>query len=176
MYGFNRFIATNQVKGTMICVICRCELTDYTTHQLPECGHYFHANCICTWFRSGQTECPLCRDKGVSCDDDRYTSRKHRIAYFKRCVNTRSVPEVVKDMVFKLKKQEVLKKELRQKWKQMRSSEEKRTVRELEADTSKLKKRIQACTTTIQELEQEIGDIPVVPITLCTRKTIYSDE
>lgn len=159
----------------MICVICRCELTDYTTHQLPECGHYFHANCICTWFRSGQTECPLCRDKGMP-REDRYVNKKHRIAYFKRCVNTRNVPDVVKDMVLKLKKQEALKKELRQRWKQMRSSEEKRTMREADAIAGKLKKRIQACNTLIQELEQEIGDVPVVPITLCTRKTVYSDE
>ncbi len=43
------------------CAICLEELTD--KYEI-ECKHSFHTKCIVNWFRNGNKECPLCRDKG----------------------------------------------------------------------------------------------------------------
>ena len=43
------------------CSICLCEYQPKETlRSLPECNHYFHANCIDGWLRMNAT-CPLCR-------------------------------------------------------------------------------------------------------------------
>ena len=91
----------------MICVICQGELCDNRSHELSECGHYFHANCIISWFRAGHKICPICRDSGTNQPHNRYRSRKHRIAYFKRWAHIKKVPEVIKALVDRLKKEEL---------------------------------------------------------------------
>ncbi len=45
-----------------ICPICHDDLDAY--HELPECSHRFHANCIIQWFRRGRDTCPLCNNRG----------------------------------------------------------------------------------------------------------------
>ena len=60
-YLFNEF--NNNIIGNYmhessntICPIC---LKTHNNWQLP-CGHSFHKDCICKWFKS-KTNCPLCR-------------------------------------------------------------------------------------------------------------------
>jgi hypothetical protein len=47
---------------SLICSIC---LGDYKDSEwlrfLPDCGHFFHKECIATWFRLNLS-CPLCRN------------------------------------------------------------------------------------------------------------------
>ena len=46
----------------MQCSICLEELMENdNVHLLHECEHPFHTECIITWFRSGNQDCPLCR-------------------------------------------------------------------------------------------------------------------
>jgi predicted amidophosphoribosyltransferase len=52
---------SNEEKDS-ICPICREELKSSPTYTLPNCQHKFHTNCIITWFRSGHSSCPNCRD------------------------------------------------------------------------------------------------------------------
>ncbi|OEL32125.1 hypothetical protein BAE44_0006858 [Dichanthelium oligosanthes] len=43
------------------CPVCLADFDDgEAVRVLPECMHYFHAECIDTWLR-GSTSCPLCR-------------------------------------------------------------------------------------------------------------------
>ncbi|KAL9246647.1 hypothetical protein vseg_020155 [Gypsophila vaccaria] len=43
------------------CPICLCEYQSMETlRSIPECNHYFHADCIDEWLRMNAT-CPLCR-------------------------------------------------------------------------------------------------------------------
>lgn len=45
-----------------ICSICLCEYQPKETlRTIPECNHYFHANCIDGWLKMNAT-CPLCRN------------------------------------------------------------------------------------------------------------------
>ncbi|KAL2342673.1 hypothetical protein Fmac_003958 [Flemingia macrophylla] len=44
------------------CAICLCEYEPKETlRSIPECNHYFHADCIDEWLRLNAT-CPLCRN------------------------------------------------------------------------------------------------------------------
>ncbi|KAJ1256675.1 hypothetical protein BS78_K334700 [Paspalum vaginatum] len=43
------------------CPVCLADFDDgETVRVLPECMHYYHAECIDTWLR-GSTSCPMCR-------------------------------------------------------------------------------------------------------------------
>lgn len=43
------------------CPVCLADFADgEPVRVLPECMHYFHAQCIDTWLR-GSTSCPMCR-------------------------------------------------------------------------------------------------------------------
>lgn len=43
------------------CPVCLADFDDgEVVRVLPECMHYFHAECIDTWLR-GSTSCPMCR-------------------------------------------------------------------------------------------------------------------
>ncbi|CAO2150292.1 unnamed protein product [Urochloa humidicola] len=43
------------------CAVCLADFDDgETVRLLPECLHYFHAECIGTWLQ-GSTSCPMCR-------------------------------------------------------------------------------------------------------------------
>ncbi|KAF8052479.1 hypothetical protein N665_1555s0004 [Sinapis alba] len=48
--------------GIHECVVCLSELADGDKARvLPTCNHWFHADCIESWFQSHST-CPVCRN------------------------------------------------------------------------------------------------------------------
>jgi len=65
------------IFGEEKCVICQEEIADTNEplHILPECNHCFHTNCIISWFRSGNNNCPCCGDKGVNNKKDKRRRR-----------------------------------------------------------------------------------------------------
>lgn len=52
------------------CAICHENMNiiddNNEMYELPECKHYYHTNCILTWFRSGHNRCPLCNNEGLN--------------------------------------------------------------------------------------------------------------
>ena len=42
------------------CSIC-LEKLENNKYKIQECKHEFHSNCLLTFFRTGNTSCPLCR-------------------------------------------------------------------------------------------------------------------
>jgi hypothetical protein len=48
--------------GEPTCPVCLADFADgEAVRVLPECLHYFHAECIDTWLGAGKTSCPMCR-------------------------------------------------------------------------------------------------------------------
>ena len=76
----------------MDCAICQETCFEYgPTHKL-ECGHEFHANCIVSWFRSGQKSCPICRD-------ETHSNVTNDMKYLKRLAKMKSCPAFIKDAI-----------------------------------------------------------------------------
>lgn len=48
------------------CIICKDKLNSEDIYKLPECCHIYHTNCIVTWFRNGNSNCPHCGNKGIN--------------------------------------------------------------------------------------------------------------
>jgi len=43
-----------------ICTICQDNIESNEVRRITQCGHYFHRNCIDTWFQRN-VQCPTCR-------------------------------------------------------------------------------------------------------------------
>ena len=63
------FIAGNELQEE-ICSICmdklnvKCHDVKNEKSVLLTCGHYFHEECLKTWYKSSaQKDCPICREK-----------------------------------------------------------------------------------------------------------------
>ena len=77
-----------------MCVICHQSLSLDAVYRLPECHHTFHTCCIVTWFRAGDSSCPICRNRGINhnSDSDKYIVR----SLIHRNVKLRSVMSYVR--------------------------------------------------------------------------------
>tara|TARA_B100000482_G_C12586913_1_gene290036 strand:+ start:764 stop:1219 length:456 start_codon:yes stop_codon:yes gene_type:complete len=104
----------------MECSICADTLEDGVTHRL-ECGHIFHAACICRWFRQGNPTCPECRDVGEA-----YTltwlDSDARASELRRRARSNTAPKRLKELVEKLQKSEKKYKELRKQMSEFRKN------------------------------------------------------
>lgn len=59
-----------------VCIICQENLINEECFTLKECKHKYHTNCIISWFRNGDSRCPLCGDKGIG-----YINNKENYRY-----------------------------------------------------------------------------------------------
>ena len=81
------------------CAICLDTITDSPLHALPECGHNFHVNCIVTWFRSGRSNCPLCKgERGPWSGDSYIQSADSRFRLLRRMSNWKNPPPILKEL------------------------------------------------------------------------------
>ena len=72
----------------MHCAICQEKCN--SEYKL-ECGHEFHTECLMSWFRSGQSTCPCCRDEGCKIHSNfNYTRRLSKMS---------SCPQFIKDAI-----------------------------------------------------------------------------
>lgn len=44
-----------------LCTICMVEYETHDNIMTLKCKHHFHTECIQKWFKTGNSECPLCR-------------------------------------------------------------------------------------------------------------------
>ncbi|RLM69116.1 putative RING zinc finger domain superfamily protein [Panicum miliaceum] len=61
------------------CAVCLADFDDgEAVRVLPECMHYFHAECIDTWLR-GSTSCPMCRAETTPTPSPASMHHHHRL-------------------------------------------------------------------------------------------------
>jgi|TARA_B110000902_G_scaffold263645_2_gene343181 hypothetical protein len=109
-----------------VCSICHENMNiiddNNEMYELPECKHYFHTNCILTWFRAGHNRCPLCNNEGLNNNNmsmnlinntlDNYSWQYKRKLLNENYVEMRNfsrkknAPKKLKKKIEKLKKQE----------------------------------------------------------------------
>lgn len=110
-----------------LCAICHENMNiidnNDVMYELPECKHYFHTNCILTWFRCGHNTCPLCNNEGINNNNsmsinlisntlDNYSWQYKRkllndnYIEMRRFSRKKNAPKILKKKVEKLKKTE----------------------------------------------------------------------
>lgn len=88
----------------MDCAICQEKCNACVNYKL-DCGHIFHTECIMSWFRSGNSTCPCCRDEKPSFNIlSNYT-------YLRRLSKMDSCPRFIKDSIADL---DLIRKEIKE--------------------------------------------------------------
>lgn len=95
----------------MECSICTDCLENSASHTL-ECGHSFHAACICRWFRQGNPSCPECRDVGQTYQLS-WPDADARASELRLRSRNSNAPKRLKELVSKLRNSEKKYKEVR---------------------------------------------------------------
>jgi hypothetical protein len=97
------------------CSICTDAMGEDTTYTL-ECGHGFHVKCICTWFRTGNAVCPMCRDTTCNLKALNWTDSFARASELRKQSKRRNAPKrlvcLVKDLRAAEEKERNLRREM----------------------------------------------------------------
>ena len=163
-----------------ICLICHDLLEGQNCYTLPECKHTYHTACIVTWFRlENQRNCPYCGNKGDNNSEKANKRRPFRgfrwgyssnnrgifqdiMAYSRR----KNAPKALVKAVNELR-------DLEQKLEKVKKEEDilnkntntgNKTVKELIADSRKLKSKHWYLNSAIRDKKRHICDFPIVPI------------
>ena len=157
------------------CIICHMPLSFDNCYRLPECHHTFHTSCIVTWFRAGDSSCPICRNRGINhnADSDKHLSRsilqknvkfKTVLSYVKN--NHEKCSKYILDLINKYKKSvdqlNDCKNEMTNFVKSLKNTE----VDYFEASKKKryIRHRIYSKERDMYKYKREIIMIPIVPI------------
>jgi len=164
-----------------ICLICHDTLipTEEPADNNPpyklECNHRYHATCIITWFRSGQSNCPYCGDLGSNApkkntrrrwrswpERNRLDSAYQRLRTYSR---RKDAPLELVKMVNKLKEYEA---ELDTATKDLKAFSDLQhsdaTYRTISDKRHKLRKRKWACYRKAQKQKYTIAQYPIIPL------------
>ena len=90
--------ATNSVDTSSYCVICQDQSINDNYITLEGCTHKFHSNCIIQWFRSGQQECPQCRNVTIPS----YLAMSTRLTILRRQSKQKKASTELKKLVKRL--------------------------------------------------------------------------
>lgn len=102
----------------MECSICT-ESIDLSSNHILECGHAFHADCIITWFRHGNSCCPNCRNPGET-KMLNFNDSQARASELRKRSRNKNAPKRLKILVERLKFSEQKYKEVRKLMKEYR--------------------------------------------------------
>ena len=167
------------IDNVNMCTICHEPMYIEQTYTLPECKHSFHTSCIVTWFRSADSGCPYCRDKGVNYISK--TARKHyrwlsdgdreKLKVLRGYIRRKDANKNVKkyfDKLDKLKKEyDEYKKsyaEFENKIKNNDCAEFEGKLQDLILKAKKMRRKKRDYYSKIRKAERAILDLPVVPI------------
>lgn len=171
-----------------ICLICHDllvggeESSENNPPHTLECKHKYHANCIITWFRSGNMNCPYCGDLGVNAPKKERKSRRgarrsmYRSWYDRAIVDTKyerlrqysrrkDAPTQLVKMVDKLR-------ELEQELKDTKEAVKKFTVepsqgqtwKEMDNERQRLRGNMWKVNRKINNQKCTIATYPVIPL------------
>jgi len=138
-----------------LCAICHENMNivddNEKLYELPECKHYYHTNCIVTWFRCGHARCPLCNNEGINQDNSNMginlisnTLNNYSWQYRRKLLNENYA------VMRRLSKKKNASKELKQKINKLQSSEQK--FKEVTRELRDFMNSVQP-TMTVQQLK-----------------------
>ena len=88
-----------------ICTVCQDILDNgEQVHYLPECNHGYHTNCILTWFRTGNNNCPCCGNRGINYSEPKTSRQISRLGWGWELHRKRKNPNYIKLRAYSLRK------------------------------------------------------------------------
>lgn len=169
MFTIDLFDTKNNNEET--CLICHDKLSSEPCHTL-ECSHEYHIDCIISWFRSGNTNCPYCNSKpeNSSNNDETefYYSRseiKKKFSILKRFSKKKDFPKSLKSKIDTILRNEEKLKELKEEIKEIKN--EVGTYSEIKKKHNKISSSIWRKTTDIHRKKKDLLTlVNIVPLTI----------
>ena len=148
------------------CIICKESLNKEDIYKLPECCHIYHTNCIVTWFRNGNNNCPHCGNRGVNNYEKQHYYRRNyknnpiyndlkKYAYSKNKLNSNEeeIREKVKKYFEKIKNMEDNIKNIKEEY-----TEYKKSLKNIQVDFYNCRKKLNNYRTRIYTIERNISN------------------
>ena len=173
-----------------ICTICQDILDNgEQIHFLPECSHGYHTNCILTWFRTGNNNCPCCGNRGVNFKEPikQQAGRGYRWNRWgfasRRRLNPnyirlrafsfrKDAPKQLKEIVDKLKGYESELIEMVREFRAGAKDRDEMKCKEVQIVVKNFHNRRHRLQNKINEYVIKIGDYPIVPLIIPVKKTV----
>jgi hypothetical protein len=140
------------------CPICLDPLRS-NKHTL-DCGHSFHTECIVSWFRTGNSSCPNCRD--TSEHKMRFWKRRSRFEINKRLSARKNAPRLLKSLVKSWRKRERKRRSDIRAHKTWLKTDEGRLFKKQKKRNDRFL-RLQYRAYRVSNLEHLIAEFPVIP-------------
>jgi hypothetical protein len=165
---------TNQVNENQdnekTCLICHDNLCYEPCYTL-ECNHEYHIDCIVSWFRSGNVNCPYCNSKPQNVannETDYYYLRsdiKNKYVILKRYSKNKDFPKSLKNKIETITKNENKLKELKNAIKDIKN--EVGTYSEIMKKHKKTRSQIWKKTADIYNMKRNLlSMVNIVPLTI----------
>jgi hypothetical protein len=139
------------------CYICYTEMTDETSHTLPECGHRFHSNCLITWFRQTGT-CPYCRATHMD------MCSPCTLKLIKSFARSKRAPKQLRQLVKKLHSVEKKRTDASREYGAWKKSDEGQAWNHYRTISNSMRKNIYKYYHVTRSLEHQIGSFPILPV------------
>ena len=152
-----------------LCLICHDNLSSEPCHTL-ECKHKYHVDCIISWFRSGNVNCPYCNSKPENLPnfDSNYYYRsdlKREFSIVKKFYKSKDFPKALRSKVEIILKNEDKLKELKNELKQLKN--EVGTYSDIIKKYRKTNSKIWKKTSDIYKKKKNLlSMINIVPLTI----------
>ena len=159
-----------QAENCQLCPVCQDVLSGGAEeHSLP-CNHSFHTGCIVSWFRSGQSRCPVCMRTGdeiagdVDDEDisDSDLDDESRMVYLRGLLRCPDPPPGLRELVKDHKKAMERVRGVRAQVRNLR--EQKGCFRDLIKQQDSLRKKLQRALNNAELKRSAILRIPMVPL------------
>jgi len=170
-----------------ICVICQDNLANEQSFQLAECKHYFHQRCINSWFRQGNSKCPLCNSCGEGLSQNshvsayggaRQSTALEQYSFLKRASKKKDAPANLVKAINRIKNREAKVNELYKEMKSWKEKEiildgEKLKVKEAVLKYKKISNKYRRCKWQLKRSKASLyAQLNIAPVIIVERKTV----
>ena len=167
-----------------ICSICRDPFTDTkSSYKLPECNHEFHTDCLFSWFRNGNGNCPYCNGNPIIPTNNNNThtydydyqnwyislsKNRAKINVIKSFAKKKNCPGIVKRKIKNINSHELQYKSFIKQRKELNNKVG--LYKDLKKEEAKLRTKQRAKIRSIRNMENTLLALNIVPLVILKHK------
>ena len=162
-----------------ICSICRDPFTDTkSSYKLPECNHEFHTDCLFSWFRNGNSNCPYCNGNPLmpnNNNNNKYENwyvllsmNRAKIKIIKTFAKNKKCPQMIKKKVKSINSHELQYKSFIKQRKELNNKVG--LYKDLKKEDAKLRTKQRTKIRSIRNMENTLLALNIVPLVILKHK------